>query len=61
MNIKLDLTDDELSLIQTSLQLTMKSHERYTQVKGEKGLDFQTKQAFKEMKELYERLNKEYF
>ena len=58
---KVNLTDDELSLITTSLQMTLLGHERYLQVNGEESIDFQTKETIKGMKELFERLDKEYY
>lgn len=61
MNNKINLTDDELSLIATSLQMTIMANEKYIQMNGEQGLDFQTKEAMKEMRALYDKLNREYF
>ena len=61
MNNNLNLTDDELSLIATSLQMTIMGHEKYVSVNGEAGLDYETKQGIEEMKILFERLNREYF
>ena len=61
MNNKVNLTDDELSLIQASLQITIASQERYITINGMKGLSLQDLETVKEMKVLHERLNKEYF
>lgn len=61
MNNNLNLTDDELTLIVSSLQITIMGHEKYIQTNGDEKLDFKTIEAIKEMKKLYERLNKEYF
>jgi hypothetical protein len=61
MNNKVDLTDDELSVIQTALAITIASHERYITINGMKGLTLQDLEAIKEMQVLYDRLRKEYF
>ena len=61
MNNEVKLTDDELSLIQASLQITIASQERYITINGMKGLSLQDLETVKEMKVLHERLNKEYF
>lgn len=55
------LTDDELSVIQASLQLTLKSHEKFIQQNGEDKLDYQTRETIKEMKHLFERFDREFF
>jgi len=54
------LTDDEISLIQTSLYATLAS---YQKMKSSRSilLDWQTEQTIKDMKALYDRLNNEYF
>jgi hypothetical protein len=61
MNNKLILTDDELSAIMTALDMSIMSYERYKKVNGGANLDFETRKAIKEMKELRDKLNKEYF
>jgi uncharacterized protein involved in exopolysaccharide biosynthesis len=61
MNNQVNLTDDELSLIQTALQLAEMSYDKYIQNNGETGLDDETQEAIKGMKDLHYRLNKEYF
>jgi hypothetical protein len=61
MNNKVDLTDDELSVIQTSLEVSIRSFEKYIEINGESSLDFQTREAFQSMKKLHAKLNKEYF
>ncbi len=61
MNNQVNLTDDELTLIATALQLAVMSHERYMQLNGEESLDHQSKEAYRKMKTLLDRLNKEYF
>lgn len=61
MNNKVNLTDDELSLIQTALQLAKMSYEKYIQANGENGLDNETLEAVEGMNNLHYRLNKEYF
>jgi hypothetical protein len=58
MNNQVNLTDDELSVIVTSLQMTLMSVEQYEK---ENVLDFQTQEVKKEMKSLHERLREEYF
>lgn len=55
------LTDDELSLITTSLQMTIASTEKYLSINGESSLDHVTMEAYREMKKLYERMVEEYF
>lgn len=61
MNNKVDLTDDELSLVVTSLQMNIMGHEKYVQMNGENTLDAYTEGIIKDMKSLLERLGREYF
>jgi hypothetical protein len=61
MNNQVNLSDDELSVIQTSLQLSLTSFEKYVITNGEHSLDYQTKEVYKDMQSLFDRLNKEYF
>lgn len=61
MNNKVNLTDDELSLIATSLMMTLAAHEKYTEQNGDSNIDLATKEAIKGIMKLYNRLNKEYF
>lgn len=56
---KLELTDDELSVIQTSLQMTLSSFEKYE--KDGNKLDLLTQEIKEEMKTLFDKFNKEYF
>lgn len=61
MSNDIALTDDELSLIVTSLLLTIESHKKYISIHGEYSLDFTTKEAVKGIVVLHDRLIKEYF
>lgn len=61
MKNEVNLTDDELSVIQAALQITIASHERYITINGMKGLTLQDLETIKEMQILYDRLRKEYF
>lgn len=54
-----NLTDDELSVIVTSLELTMKSYESFIQ-KGNQP-DQSTIKAYEDIKLLFGRLTREYF
>ncbi|MEH6941519.1 hypothetical protein [Bacillus sp. JJ722] len=58
MDNKVDLTDDELSVIQASLQVSILAGENYLETNG---LDYATKGTLEQMKALYVRLDKEYF
>jgi hypothetical protein len=53
------LSDDELSVIQTSLQMNLLSLEKYE--KQGNVLDFATQDAKREMQQLFDRLNELYF
>jgi hypothetical protein len=53
------LSDDELSVIQTALQMNLLSIEKYE--KQGNVLDFATQDAKREMQQLFDRLNEEYF
>lgn len=61
MDNNVTLTDDELSLITTSLQMTIAGTEKYLSINGENSLDHVTMEAYREMKKLYERMVGEYF
>lgn len=61
MNNKVDLTDDELSVIMTSLMMTIAAHNKYVEENGSSGLDVATGEVIESMKELYNRFRKEYF
>ena len=61
MDNTVKLTDDELSLITTSLQMTIASTEKYLSINGEGSLDYTTMEAYREMKKLYGRMVEEYF
>lgn len=61
LNNKVNLTDDELSLIQTSLEMSINTFKKYKEKNGDAGLDFASLEAFEGFKELFARLNKEYF
>jgi hypothetical protein len=52
----LTLTDNELSVIITSLQMSLMSYERFIAENGENRLDIATKNTINEMKELFNRL-----
>lgn len=53
------LSDDELSVIQTALQMNLISIEKYE--KQGNLLDFATQDAKREMQQLFDRLNELYF
>ncbi|QPQ35885.1 hypothetical protein [Lysinibacillus sp. JNUCC-52] len=57
----IELTDDELSVIMTSLQYTMNGFNIFIDKNGKDSLDSLTLQAVKEMKILYEKLESKYF
>lgn len=59
MSKQISLTDDELSIIQTSLQMSIMSYDAHIQMNGEKGLDSETLEVIKGMKELLNRISKE--
>jgi len=61
MDNMVKLSDDELSIIQSSLLLSIKSYEKY--MKENKGVkvDSQTLEELETMKKLFERFEKEYF
>lgn len=61
MNNTLVLTDDELAVVQTSLQLTIMSVEKYKQANGDESVDFETRNTLKVATELHRRFNQEYF
>jgi len=58
MNNQVNLTDNELSAIQTALQVMLLSIKTYEK---DNALDILTKETKEEMQKLYDRLNKEYF
>ncbi|WP_162986435.1 hypothetical protein [Virgibacillus sp. Bac332] len=53
----IQLTDDEISLMETSLMLTLASYSKYKKMYGENSLDLETENAIKGMKELKNKLN----
>nr|WP_145401602.1 hypothetical protein [Paenibacillus xylanexedens] len=61
METNIPITEDELLIVMLSLTLTIQSHEKYKLNYGIDGLDLETKQALADCKQLYDRLNKEYF
>lgn len=61
MNNTLTLTDHEICVLQTSLHMSIQSFQNYIIRCGEDRLDSVSKQTFNDMKELWERFNKEYF
>lgn len=58
---KVALTDDELSLIMTSLQSTINSYDNYINQNGKEKLDLVTLQALEDMKALYNKIESEYY
>ncbi|MNW64623.1 hypothetical protein D3C74_429220 [compost metagenome] len=60
MNNNVVLTDDELSVIQTCLLVTIESQKRYMGGNN-KPLDKDSEEALKAVQSLYNRLNNEYF
>ncbi|MET4562752.1 uncharacterized protein with ACT and thioredoxin-like domain [Lysinibacillus parviboronicapiens] len=56
-----ELTDDELALMLTSLQITIASSEKYIERNGKEGLDDLTLDALEEMKILYEKMKSKYY
>ncbi|PAV30345.1 hypothetical protein CIL05_07695 [Virgibacillus profundi] len=61
MNNNVILTDDELSLIMTSLVFISVSYDKYFEKNGVEGLDNETIDAYSDFKRLHEKLHKEYF
>lgn len=61
MKNEVELTDDELALFVTSLEMSLKSYEKYVDEHGKDDLDDLTKETLKEMKSLFDRLKEEYF
>lgn len=60
-NNNLNLTDDELSAIQTALLMTIQGYEKHVKLHGEQSLDIDTIQGIRDMKKLFDRFNDEYF
>ena len=56
-----ELTDDELSAIMTSLQYTINGIDKYIDKNGKGSLDSATLQAAEEMKALYKKIESKYF
>ncbi|WP_310876954.1 hypothetical protein [Priestia megaterium] len=61
MNNQVNLTDDELATIQTSLATTLASYRKYIKLNGEDSLDLTTEETMKAMNELYKRFERDYF
>lgn len=61
LNNILKLSDDELDLIQTSLDMTILSHERYIEVNGNAAIDQSTKKAIEGMKKLRSDIDKKFY
>ncbi|WP_340032575.1 hypothetical protein NSQ20_11975 [Paenibacillus sp. FSL K6-1122] len=61
MESNITITEDELLLVMVSLTLTIQTHEKYKMNRGVEGLDFETKKALSDCKQLYEKLSKQYF
>lgn len=57
----LTLTDDELSVVMTSLQLTIMGYEKYVDENGKASVDIQTRDAYEDTKKLYTKLKNEFF
>lgn len=55
------LTDDELCIIQSSLDMSIAAYNNFIENNGEIVLDSETRKAIKEMKQLRNRFLKEYF
>lgn len=55
-----ELTDDEISLIVTSLITSIASAQTYIQNYGQDKLDDSTQSAFEDMKELLDKLEKKF-
>lgn len=58
---QLELTDDELSLIVTSLITTLAGYEGYVKHHGKESLDCETLEAIDDMTTLYKKLDSKYF
>lgn len=61
MNNKVDLNDDELSLVMTALTLTLFSYTKWINKNGEDNLPLSEKTVRDDMQKLYDRLNEEYY
>lgn len=55
------LTDDELSVIMSSLWLTINSIQRQIDVNGDGSLDVLTMEVFNEATQLHNRIEKEFY
>ncbi|MEX3743559.1 hypothetical protein [Lysinibacillus xylanilyticus] len=60
MNI-VKLTDDELSLIVTSMEIAIVGSEKYIECNGEGHLDNVTLEALEEMKIIYKKIESKYY
>ena len=56
-----ELTDDELSLILTSLQITIANSKKYIERNGKEHLDNITLEALEEMKILFGKIESKYY
>lgn len=61
MKNEVTLTDDELSVLMASLELTIMSYEKYIAQHGEITMDFLNRKAYREAKNLHVRLKRIYF
>lgn len=58
---ELKLTDDELSVVQTSLQFSIMTYKKHLEMYGDSKLDEATKEAIKATEDLFNKLNDRYF
>ncbi len=56
-----ELTDDELAIVFTSLQMIIADSEKYIERNGKEHLDIITLEALEEMKILYEKMKSKYY
>jgi len=59
INVKLELTEDELCLVQTALQFNLLAYEKHLSNGG--NLDFQNEKVYGDMKALMNKFENEYF
>lgn len=57
----LNLTDDELSAIQSALLMTIKGYQKHIDIHGKESLDIETIEGINNMKKVFDRFNDEYF
>ena len=58
-NVKLELTEDELILVQTALKFNLLAYEKHLSNGG--NLDFKNEKVYNDMKSLWNKLENEYF